>query len=143
MSGRDEAPPPLLRLADELAADLMRLSDAELLAEVEAEGLDPDQEADRVREAILMALAQRGKARLKAALSAVEAARSPSSVARGPLRVQDRRAVLARFANDDDKLRQRMTMAARNAKGITDQEIDSILEDLRDLGAIDDDGNPT
>ncbi|MFN3728056.1 MAG: hypothetical protein ACK4SZ_17325 [Allosphingosinicella sp.] len=143
MSGGEKAGPSLHRLADELVADLTQLSDAELLAEVKAEGLDPDKEADRVRETIRMALAGRGKARLKAARSALEAARAPAPGARRHLHVQHRRAVLARFANDDDKLRQRLTMAARNGEGITDQEIDAILNDLRDLGAIDDEGNPT
>ncbi len=34
-------------------------------------------------------------------------------------------------------------MAARNGEEITDQEIETILNDLRDLGAIDDEGNRT
>jgi inactivated superfamily I helicase len=130
-------------LADELVADLMQLSDAELLAEVKAEGLDPEKEAARVRETIRVALTKRGKARLEAARSALEAARATAPGARRHLQVDDRRAVLARFANDDEKLRERLTMAARNGEEITDEEVEAILNDLRDLGAIDDEGNPT
>jgi len=33
-------------------------------------------------------------------------------------------------------------MAARNGEGITEKEMDDILADLRELGAIDEDGNP-
>ena len=40
------------------------------------------------------------------------------------------------------KLKSRLTMAARNGEGITEQEMDSILADLRELGVIDDEGNP-
>lgn len=143
MTGGERASPSLLHLADELVADLLQLSDAELVAEVKAEGLDPEKEAARVRESVRIAIMGRGKARLTAARSALEAARASSAGARRPLSVQDRRSVLARFANDDEKLRQRLTMAARNGEGITDQEIDAILNDLRDIGAIDDEGNPT
>lgn len=143
MSGADKVGPSLHRLADELVADLMKLSDAELLAEVKAEGLDPEEEAARVRETIRAAMLERGKARLKAARLELEAARATGPGPRRPLQVQDRRAVLARFANDDEKLRERLTMAARNGEEITDQEIETILNDLRDLGAIDDEGNRT
>ena len=33
-------------------------------------------------------------------------------------------------------------MAARKGEGASEREIDDILRDLRDLGAIDDQGNP-
>jgi hypothetical protein len=143
VSGAEKVGPSLHLLADELVADLMKMSDAELLAEVKAEGLDPEEEAARVRETIRAAIMERGKARLKAARSALEAARATGPGSRRPLQVQDRRAVLARFANDDEKLRERLTMAARNGEEITDQEIETILNDFRDLGAIDDEGNRT
>lgn len=141
MSG-EKAAPALHRLADELVADLLRLSDAELLAEAQNEGLDPEVEATRVRETIGAAITGRGKTRLKDARAALDAARGSAPGGRHPLNIHDRRAVLARFASNDDKLRQRLTMAARNGEGITDREIDDILNDLREIGAIDDEGNP-
>ena len=141
MSGEGAAP-ALHRLADELVADLLQLSDAELLAEARDEGLDPEVEATRVRETISAAIIGSGKTRLKEARAALEAARGSGLRGRHPLNINDRRAVLARFASNDDKLRQRLTMAARNGGGITDQEIDDILNDLREIGAIDDEGNP-
>lgn len=141
VNGGDKADPTLHNLADELAADLMGLSDAELLAEVEAEGLDPAAEAARVRATIAAALVQSGKARLAEAKVAVGQARVTTSTNIRPLRVQNRQAVLVGFANDDTKLKSRLTMAARNGEGITDGEMDSVLDDLRELGAIDDEGN--
>lgn len=142
MSGSDRTGPCLDRLADELVADVMSLSDAELLAEIEAEELDPQIEAARLRAIVAAATAQSGRARLVAARAEIDrSAISPrSKIHELPLR--DRAAVLARFANDDAKLKSRLTMAARNGDGITEQEMNSILADLRELGAIDEDGNP-
>lgn len=142
VSGSDRSAPPIDRLADELVADIMSMSDAELLAEVEAEGLDAEDEANRVRGLISAATGQAAKARLKAARAEIDRAAGSTwgQVHRLPLR--DRAAVLARFANDDAKLKSRLTMAARNGEGITENEMDDILANLRELGAIDEDGNP-
>lgn len=142
MSGSDRTPFYLNRLADELVADVMRLSDAELLAEVEAEGLDAEKEANRLRAMIAAATVQSGKTRLAAARAAIDQASSSARPNIHQLPLKERAAVLARFANDDAKLKSRLTMAARNGDGITEQEMASIMADLRELGAIDEDGNP-
>ena len=142
MSGPDRTGPCLDRLADELVADVMSLSDAELLAEIEAEGLDPHKEAERLRSTVAAATAQSGKARLVAARAEIDRSAMSARTNVHQLPLRDRAAVLARFANDDAKLKTRLTMAARNGDGITEQEMDSILADLRELGAIDEDGNP-
>ena len=142
VSGAGRPVPPFNRLADELVADIMAMSDAELLAEVEAEGLNAENEADRIRAIISTATARSGKSRLQAARAEIDCA---SGAGRGQvhqLPLRDRAAVLARFANDDTKLKSRLTMAARNGEGITEKEMDDILADLRELGAIDEDGNP-
>lgn len=142
MSGSDRTDPCLDRLADELVADVMRLSDAELLAEIEAEGLDAQKEADRLRALVAVAMAQGGKMRLVAARAEVDRSVKVGRANIRQLPLRERAAVLARFANDDAKLKSRLTMAARNGDGVTEQEMDSILADLRELGAIDEDGNP-
>lgn len=143
MNGVGRPTPSLDRLADELVADIMSLSDGELLAEIVAEGLDPAKEAERIRAVISVAAAQSGKARLKAARAEIDrsVALTRTNIRQLPLR--DRAAVLARFANDDAKLKSRLTMAARNGDGVTEQEMDAILADLMELGAIDEEGNLT
>lgn len=142
MSGADRTGPYLDRLAAELVADVMSLSDSELLAEIKAEGLDPQKEAERLRAVVAAAMAQGGKARLVAARMEVDHSAKLGRIDIHRLQLRDKAAVLARFANDDAKLKSRLTMAARNGEGITEQEMDSILADLRELGAIDEDGNP-
>lgn len=142
MNGSDRPVPSIARLADELVADIMSMSDAELLAEIEAEGLNAESEADRIRDIISTATTQAAKSRLKAARAEID---RTAEAARGQvhqLPIRDRAAVLVRFANDDAKLTTRLTMAARNGEGITEKEMDDILADLRELGAIDEDGNP-
>ena len=59
MSG-DKPDPALHRLLDELADDLMNLSDAELLAELAADGLDVEAEAAAARSAIARARRPKG-----------------------------------------------------------------------------------
>ena len=142
MNGSDRPVSPIARLADELVADIMSMSDAELLAEAEAEGLDVEEEANCIRAIISTATTQAGKSRLQAARAEIDRS---GGAARGQvhqLPIKDRAAVLVRFANDDAKLKSRLTMAARNGEGITEKEMDDILADLRELGAIDEDGNP-
>uniref|UniRef100_UPI0035CCA205 hypothetical protein n=1 Tax=uncultured Sphingomonas sp. TaxID=158754 RepID=UPI0035CCA205 len=142
MSGSDRPRSPIDRLADELVADIMSMSDAELLAEVEAEGLSAEDEAGRIRGIVSGAITRAAKSRLKAARAEIDrAARIPRGQVH-QLPIRDRAAVLVRFANDDAKLKSRLTIAARNGEGITEKEMDDILADLRELGAIDEDGNP-
>jgi hypothetical protein len=142
VSGAGRPVPPFDRLADELVADIMAMSDAELLAEVEAEGLNAENEADRIRAIISTATARSGKSRLQAARAEIDRAAGTGRGQVHQLPLKDRAAVLARFANDDTKLKSRLTMAARNGQGITEKEMDDILADLQELGAIDEDGNP-
>lgn len=142
VSGAGRPVPPFDRLADELVADMMAMSDAELLAEVEAEGLNAEDEADRIRTIISTATARSGKSRLQAARAEMDHASGTDRGQIHQLPLRDRAAVLARFANDDTKLKSRLTMAARNGQGITEKEMDDILADLQELGAIDKDGNP-
>lgn len=140
---RDKKPDPTLdRFLDELTEDVMSMTDAELLAELAEEGTDPVAEAQAARDAIAAGLNRAGRAKLEAARAAVTRDRTAHVV---HLAVSsDRRAnVLARFANDDVKLKSRLTMAARKGEGITANEADAILRNLRELGAIDDDGNPS
>jgi hypothetical protein len=117
------------------------MSDAELLAEIEAEGLNAEDEADRIRATISAVIARSAKSRLQAARAEIDRAARTTRATVHKLNLKDRAALLARFANDDSKLRSRLTMAARKGEGITEKEIDDILADLRELGAIDENGN--
>lgn len=141
VNGRKAPEPTLDHLLDELTDDLMRLSDAELLAELEADGVGAEDEAKAARTAITAGFARAGRLQLKAARAAVDRERKARVVGL-PVRAERRVEVLTRFAQHDPKLRSRLTMAARGGTGMTEAEADSILADLRELGAIDENGDP-
>ena len=142
VSGGTPRDPTLFNLTDALVSDTANLPEAELIAEMKADGLDPDAEVARMRAVVASAIIQSGKARLAEAKQGVTKARKVAVAALPPLRVANADTVLRRFANDDVKLRNRLTMAARNGEGLTEREADQVLNNLRELGAIDDEGNP-
>ena len=56
------------------------------------------------------------------------------------LPTERKRELVERFVSSDNQLREKLTMAARNQENLED-DIDSFLEDLIELGVIDDEGN--
>jgi hypothetical protein len=133
----------LLPLADALVEDWMSLSDEEVFAEFRADGLDPEAVAAELRAHIGGLVSESRKSRLaraRAGLAEARADRAASNVLHLP--ISRKQEILAQFASNDGRLRERMTMAARKGEGASEREIDEILRDLRDLGAIDDQGNP-
>ncbi len=135
--------PDLFQLADALVDDLMALSDEELLNEVREGGADPEALASELREKVEARIAAGNKARLAKAreeINATRAARASSGVVSLPLARKQQ--IIGLFAANDGQLRQRLTMAARKGEGASEREVDDILRDLLDLGAIDDKGDP-
>jgi hypothetical protein len=133
----------LLPLADALIEDWMTRSDEEVFAEFRDDGLDPEDVAAQLRAHIESLVAESGKSRLaraRAELASARADRASTSIFLLP--ISRKQEILAQFAANDGRLRDRMTMAARKGEGASEREIDDILRDLRDLGAIDDQGNP-
>ena len=73
MSRQDRTTPdePLMRLIDELADDVLKTSDEDILAETKETGADPCAAAARVRQVLRSALFQSGKERMRAARASV------------------------------------------------------------------------
>ncbi len=143
MSGPPGDSAQLSNLLDALVDDLMSLSDENLLADAREAGADPAREAAAMRRMLDAALAAEGRGRLvraRAALDGARAGRPPSGILELPTAEKQR--IVAGFAANDSRLRSRLTMAARKGEGASEREVDGILQDLRDLGAIDEDGNP-
>ncbi|HEX3367847.1 hypothetical protein [Phenylobacterium sp.] len=135
--------PDLFLLANALVDDLMALSDDDLLREVREDEGDPERLATEMREQLQARVVRENKARLvnaRSALNIARAARAGANVISLPL--TQKQQILSKFAAADGRLRERLTMAARKGEGATEREIDDILKDLVDLGAIDDEGNP-
>ena len=139
-NNRDEARRQLDRVADALARDVDQLNDDELLREAAESYGDPEKAAAETRGLIEAAIAAHGKRRLAAARQAYEAhaGKVRSKVVELPL--ERKRALIDRFASNDNQLREKLTMAARNEED-SEADIDSFLEDLVELGVIDEEGN--
>ena len=133
MSQKGKSPgDPLAALTDELVSDVMDASDGDILADTRARGLDPTKEAYRVRDLFKGAAMKAGKKQLHAARHAVAAARANER--RKIIPIDRAKALLKVVAANDPELK--LTLAARNGDELTDADIQDLVQDLIELGAI-------
>lgn len=138
----DDPRQKLLSILDPLVEDILSMSDEDVLAEAREEGLDLDAASAEVATVLAAAQAAAGRARLAAARAQVDGVRSfrsRSSIT--GLSASEKEIILRRFSANDNPLQERLTMAARNGQSLTEQEVDTVLLDLVELGALDDQGN--
>lgn len=138
MSDSIDARQKLGRLVDALIRDIDALSDEELTAEVAADG-DVEKAVNHVKNLFESAIAESGRRRLARARRAYDAvtAKDRSRVMQMPL--SRKKALIAKFA-DSSTFPAKLTLAARNADN-TEADIDGLLQDLLELGVVDDEGN--
>lgn len=130
----------LERLCSALADDIDAMTDEEVLAELKEAGEDVSSIAHGARALVTDAAAKHGRHRLAEARASYE--KHKASLERKVLEwpAERKRALLQKFVENDSALKQKLTLAAR--KGSDSQaDMDSFLEDLIDLGLIDDKGN--
>lgn len=115
---------------------LLTASDDAILSEASDIHADPTAAASRLRSLVDGAVTAAGKRRLAEARTALDAApKSPSNVLQLPL--VDKRKLIDRLRENTKGL----TMAARQGERESERDLDSLLEDLIDIGAIDEEGN--
>ena len=137
----DDSRQKLCLVLDPIVEDLLSLSDEEILAEAHEEGLDVELLAAEVRKRYAAAISAVGKRRLADARSKLEAVRAfRSAPAITSLSVSEKEQLLRKFAANDNPLQRRLTMAARNGGGLTEAEMDAVLLDLIELGALNSEG---
>ena len=139
---KNEARENLERLCNALADDIDTMGDEELLAELDEAGEDADAIANRTRSLIADAIANVGRRKREAARSGYESTQTGhrSNVLQWP--GNRKRELIQHFAENDAELEQKLTLAAREGKD-TEADMNSFIEDLIDLGVIDDEGNLT
>lgn len=123
------------RLADALVDDILNTSDEAILAEFRESYGDPEQHTARWRERFEMSVMTANKHRLAAAKLGVEASLARSREVMPPIDITEARRRLRAVSDNPDAL-QELTLAARKESEMSDAEISSILDDLRELGAI-------
>lgn len=137
---QEDSEPTFDRLMEALADSVLDESDEEILEEVREAGEDPAVAAEAVRGAMLAALAEAerqvfGKVPDRDPMSGTEA---PEGLASLPL--SEKRRIVERYLAGHGGAAP--TAAARNGQPMTESELDSFLDDLRELGAIDEKGDP-
>ena len=124
------------RLADAFVEDILGLSDEEILAEMREDNRDPEKLADEMRTLFERTIQEEGKAKLAAAKMAVAKAQA-SDGAVVKISSAKRRRYQAMLAKNTE-LSKNLTMAAREGEGASKRNIDSMIDDLAELGAFDD-----
>lgn len=143
---RDDARRQLGRLADALAQETLDTPDDEFSAELKSENVRFEDIAQAAKEAIARGIVAHHKGKLAARRAAYETAKRARAAPprrRFALTLEQKIQTITWFAFKDPALKALITMAARSEKDMSESDLDGMLEDLRDLGAIDDEGNPT
>lgn len=140
---RDKSAEQLERALDRMVEDVHATSDEEILKEATEVYGSADAAVARVQGALAAALKRSGQKKLEQARAGLRAARNAKTTSNVvELPVADKRRILDTFAGNKNPIRDKLTMAARNGVPIGEAEIDGMLEDLIELGAIDQQGNP-
>lgn len=126
------------RLADALADDILNVPDEDILAEADEDYGDSAKLAAETRALFERAKLEAGKARLAAAKKAVTAARRQEGAVVSIDPAEGRRRYNEIVARDST-LSAKLTMAARKGEGESERDIESAIEDLAELGGLDDD----
>lgn len=125
------------RLTDVLVDDILQTPDAEILSEVADQGKSVKAEANSIREILKNAEKQVAKNRLMAAREAVARQKKGEQKAKSKailLCPKDARIALDTILRKHPESAQEFTLAARKGKDLSDSDVMSMLEDLRELG---------
>jgi hypothetical protein len=128
---------PLL-VADMLVGDILDSSDEEILSEAREKYDDVDSEIEKTRNIINAAVIESRKSRLSDAKEELEnnkAAKQKTNIL--SLSISDKRNLI----NQAKKSVNSLTLAARNEEEMSESDADGILQDLIDLGVIDENGS--
>lgn len=127
-----------LSVANTLADDILNLSDEELLKEAQDEFDDVASEISSARDAINSAILNSNKSRLSAAKEQLEQKRKATNKNNIlTFTLNDKRSLIHQAKESVHSL----TLAARNEEEMSESDINGVLQDLIDLGVIDEDGN--
>ncbi|MGE4403690.1 MAG: hypothetical protein AB7F61_18720 [Desulfobulbus sp.] len=125
------------RLTDALVDDILQTPDAEIFSETVAEGKSVQAEVDRMRTLLKGAEILIAKNRLVAAKEAVARQKETDQKTKGKvvqLSPAGARQALASVLQRHPESAQEFTLAARKGKDLSDSDVMSMLEDLRELG---------
>ena len=127
-----------ISVADAFAEDILDLSDDEVMSEAQEKYGDVELEISDTRNILNSAIMKSRKSKLAAARQYLDSNRNqnnPTNIL--SLSIGGKRKLIAQAKQSVDSL----TLAARNEEEMSESDTDGILQDLIDLGVIDEDGN--
>jgi len=131
----------LSRVTELLVDDIMAASDEEILAEVAEDGIDVREETRRIFLLVQEAINTHGKKKLqlmRKSYDELQNRSSKSNVHNIPL--AKKKSIITSLNSNED-LRKKITMAARGENDLSEGDLAIYLENLYELGVIDEEGN--
>ena len=136
-SRKNPAREQLDRIEDALIESILGASEAELREEMVERGEDPDKCLLRMEQIVAGAKVASGKRRMERAKSELQEWRAGQ-----PKTLKfDRQAARARFEkmrSRDPELASKMLLAARKGEGLSESDVEGLIEDLAKLERLDD-----
>ena len=127
-------------LLDELEASLLEASDEEILHEARDEGDDVEALASEVSGVIIKSIKKQNKRKLQKAREgyqqAVKFRQSGAEII--PHDAKERRVLLDRLITSPHNIPTEITVAFREGQNLSDEDVKSLLEDLAELGLLND-----
>ncbi len=117
------------QLADSLVDDILNASPEEILAEFQEDHGGVEHHLSEMRAVIEKGVAKANKHRLAAAGAGAASSRAPGKRATTPIDISEARHRMSTLTPE-----QKLTLAARNESEQSDDDLLSMIEDLRELG---------
>ena len=131
-SRKPTASEELEHIEDALVETLLNATGQELRDEMTAAGINPDACIAEAEAAISSARAESSRRRLEDARTALNAWRARSG-STGDTEREKAKARLQRLRSSDSALDLKMTMAARNGEGLSERDLEGLIEDMAEL----------
>jgi hypothetical protein len=131
-SRKPTASEELEHIEDALVEILLNATGDELRAEITAAGMDPDAYIAQMESAIASARAECSRQRLEGARAALTAWRTKGRPP-GDAEREAAQARLQRLRSGDRALDEKLMMAARKGEGLSDHDLEGLLEHLAEL----------
>jgi hypothetical protein len=122
----------LERLENALTESLLSATEQDLREELAAAGSDPDALVGEIDAAIARARSECARERLETARAELAAWRDQGAKP-SKLALDEARSRLQRLRSGDSELDSRMMLAARKGEGLSEKDLESLLEDLAEL----------
>jgi hypothetical protein len=128
-------------LLDALEESILKTSGAEIIEEIRQEGKDPEAAANDVQQLIAAQIKQHRRKKLREAQEGYQKAAAASS--RRPVAIPDspaeRRLLVASVLSRRPDVPTEITVSWREGRYASDDDVASLLEDLADLGFLEED----